>query len=47
MKTLKISEKAHKELTKVKGEFMALEGKEITYEETILRLCEERKKQKE
>lgn len=39
MKTLKISEQAHRELTKVKGEVMAKTGKpDLTYEEVIMEL---------
>jgi len=39
MKTLKISEQAHTELTKVKGEIMARIGKpNLTYEDVIIEL---------
>jgi len=36
LKTLKITEKTHSELTKVKGKLMAEKGREVTYDETIM-----------
>lgn len=39
MKTLKISDEVHRQLTKAKGELMARTGKaDLTYDETILEL---------
>ena len=46
MKTLKISEEAHKQLTKAKGELMAETGKpDLTYDEVILALIRKAKKE--
>jgi predicted CopG family antitoxin len=46
MKTLKINEETHKELTKMKGELMATTGKpNLTYDEVILELIRKAKKE--
>jgi len=36
LKTLKITEKTHSELTKVKGRLMTEKGREVTYDEAIM-----------
>jgi hypothetical protein len=46
VKTLKISDNLHIELTKVKGELTAATGKEATYENTITELIKFWKKQR-
>jgi hypothetical protein len=40
MKTLKIKEETHRELTKVLGDVMAEKGERVTYDVAITRLIE-------
>jgi hypothetical protein len=47
LKTLKIAELTHQELTKVKGSITARTGKDATYDEAILELIKLWKNQKE
>ncbi len=38
MKTIRISDQTHEELTKMMGEIIARKGKQTTYDETIMEL---------
>ncbi len=38
MKTVRITDETHEELTKMMGEIMARKGKQTTYDETIMEL---------